>query len=372
MNANTFIPLLGLPVSDPKIKKFLSSLGFDPNAKLKKSDASAFVVDRKHGIELMFKDERHLDVHTREYDQKGVYVLDVIWLFDQTAEWHGNGLGTFSGKLPYGLRFGQTPKEVVANIDKNSSGKYTSKAGFKGKKSTREGRVFEDFILSTAYSEEGKLIEVTLHMPQVPSKKHVELAKQIRIKANSAQPMPDIDWDKTYQTLGIKTDIQDLWVKPKEGYWDIYVAKGLTLNKIVATFRNSLKVKVFPNGLEDNEWDKEFPKHDRSPSKGPYRIRVKKNIEGDIELYEMSARDLAKKKIKGITLLERMILELGYYLATKLHLNPRYQGLCSGTRSKTGETPSVHWIQAYPKEINISSSPTDFAHKDILGRKVQA
>ena len=90
--------------------------------------------------------------------------------------------------------------------------------------------------------------------------------------------------------------------------------------------------------------DKDVVKNDRDPSRdGSYQVRFLKTIEADPEFANKSANTLAEEKIKGITLLERLLLELAYFMATREHLDVDNVTLCSGSRYSDGRVPCVYY-----------------------------
>jgi hypothetical protein len=155
--------------------------------------------------------------------------------------------------------------------------------------------------------------------------------------------LPNIDWTRVYHTLGMKFEPNDLAVPADPNFWDVYVLVGVTPNKIVAAFRQ-LGVDVY---TYMSDLDSGVPTNDRDTKKGAYRVRFQKTIEADTELANKSADDLATEKIAGITLLERLLLEFGYFLATGEHLDVENVTLCSGSRHSDGLVPSVYWLAGY-------------------------
>lgn len=169
----------------------------------------------------------------------------------------------------------------------------------------------------------------------------------------------DVDWSRVYKALGMKFEPGDLAIEPDPNFWDVYVQKGVTPNKIVEAFRGlGVEVNSYTNDL-----DAEVKNIRRDPSKGPYRVRFKKTFEADEDLAEKSADDLAAAGIDGITLVERLLLELGYFLATGNHLDVENVTLCSGSRSSGGHVPSVDW-HAYDRRLCVDW--------DIRGRRLSS
>lgn len=151
--------------------------------------------------------------------------------------------------------------------------------------------------------------------------------------------LPDIDWSKTYKALGLKFEPGDLVVDPDPSFWDVYVPKGLTPNKLVKVFRD---LGVVMN-LYIEDLDAYFKNTKRDQKKGPYRVRFKRTVEADPDLAGKSVDDLDAAGIDGITLVERLLLELGYFLTTGQHLDVVNITLCAGSRNSGGRVPSVFW-----------------------------
>ena len=152
-----------------------------------------------------------------------------------------------------------------------------------------------------------------------------------------------IDWVKVYALLGM--EIQFSYALADFNYWVVPVFKGVTHSKVVKALRG-LGVKV---SLYTNDLDKSVPTNDRDPVNGDYVVRFHKIIEADPELKNKSANDLTQMKVKGISLLERLLLELGYFLTTGNHLDVENITLCSGSRDSDCRVPSVRWGAGYRK-----------------------
>ncbi len=148
-----------------------------------------------------------------------------------------------------------------------------------------------------------------------------------------------IDWVKVYEKLGMKVNFsnEDL---TDQYYWTVPVEKSVTPNKVVKTLR-SLGVTVY---LYIEDLDKSVTKNDRDPARdGDYIVKFLKTIEADPELKNKSTETLLMEDVKGITLLERLLLELGYFMTTGSHLDVENVTLCSGSRRSGGHVPGVSW-----------------------------
>lgn len=149
----------------------------------------------------------------------------------------------------------------------------------------------------------------------------------------------NMDWTRVYKTLGLKVKLEEIACEPNPLSWGIPVVKGTTLNMIVAAFRKlGVDVYTYYDDLDTNT-----PVNDRDPKNGSYRVYFKKTIEADPELANKSAEDLKAENISGITLLERLLLEFGYFLVTGEHLDVENVTLCSGSRHSDGDVPYVYW-----------------------------
>ena len=85
------------------------------------------------------------------------------------------------------------------------------------------------------------------------------------------------------------------------------------------------------------QMDKDFP----IPKKTTHYFR--KEVEADEVHKNKSANDLEKEGVKGITLRERLLLEIQYFKETGKHLDIKNITLCSGSRWSAGFVPDAYW-----------------------------
>lgn len=151
------------------------------------------------------------------------------------------------------------------------------------------------------------------------------------------------EWENFYQrVLGIAVDFSGVKIpahKPTPDFSRIVmVAQGLTLNQVWEVCK-----KRFPTwSYCGDDLDKAVPVNDRNAAKS-YAIRIRDRQEADEELKNLSANQLTEKGILGMTLLERLLLELKYHDETGQHLDLQNITLCNGSRYSDGSVPSVHW-----------------------------
>lgn len=92
-----------------------------------------------------------------------------------------------------------------------------------------------------------------------------------------------------------------------------------------------------------NSLDNVVVMNDRDPRKSSYVAWFRDRVEADDELSDLSAIELEKMKIPGITLLEREVMEYDYFNRTNGHLDIDNMTICSGSRYLCGDLPRVRW-----------------------------
>lgn len=76
---------------------------------------------------------------------------------------------------------------------------------------------------------------------------------------------------------------------------------------------------------------------------GPYVVWVRDTVEADPEMANKSANDIETAGINTLTLKERLLLELKYFVDTGKHLDIRNWTLCAGSRYPGGLVPYFRW-----------------------------
>ncbi len=174
------------------------------------------------------------------------------------------------------------------------------------------------------------------------SAKRGKEGKELIMKKEMIGEVPGLrqwqDFYKKHFDLGF--DFSRLSIPEQNPGFDrlIIVARGLTLNQAYDAC-----VKHFPCWRYTDDLDKAVPDNDRSPASNSYAIWVRNRVEADEELKNLSADQLKDQGILGITLLERLLLELAYWDETNKHLDIRNRTLCTGSRHSVGRVPYVHW-----------------------------
>ncbi len=118
----------------------------------------------------------------------------------------------------------------------------------------------------------------------------------------------------------------------------LIVIPGISMNRVYDECAEHFTCWRYTEDL-----DKNVPVNDRSAVGGAYAIRLRARVEADEEHKNNSANDLAASGVKGITLLERMLLELKHFEETGGHLDIQNVTLCSGSRDADGGVPYAGW-----------------------------
>jgi hypothetical protein len=149
-------------------------------------------------------------------------------------------------------------------------------------------------------------------------------------------------WVTLYRKyFGVELDPKTVRVPAhKEGFDRLIVVPcDLTVNKIYDAC-----AKAFPCWRWTNDLNVAVVKNDRDLANGTYAVWVRDTVEADKETRNLSANDLAERKIAGVTLLERLLLELACFEETGNHLDLESVTLCSGSRYSDG-VPGVCWCR---------------------------
>lgn len=148
-------------------------------------------------------------------------------------------------------------------------------------------------------------------------------------------------WEAFYKKFfGLTVDLSRVVIpKAPEGFNRlIIVAQGVTLNAAMKACKAHFATWKYSDDL-----DKSVIKNDRTAQNGAYAVWFRDRIEADEEMANKSANDLDAQNIKGITLLERILMELEYFGRTGKHLDIDNVTLCAGSRRSGGYVPVCYW-----------------------------
>ena len=141
----------------------------------------------------------------------------------------------------------------------------------------------------------------------------------------------------------------------------ITIPKGYTINQAIEDCRKLFDVSTPKTDFSDVVSDRE--------STEEYEVEFKDNQEADEEFKDMSAYELKKKGVEGITLLERLVLEMEYFKKTGNHLDVSNNTFCSGSRGSDGDVPYVGW-SPYNRKVYIGWYSFDSFYYSLRTRAV--
>jgi len=149
------------------------------------------------------------------------------------------------------------------------------------------------------------------------------------------------DWREFYREFGITCDFSSLVIPKHCKGFDrlIVVAQGPTIEQVFQQCQERFPCRKYAK----RNLDKAVSTNDRDPQNGPYAVWVRDRVEADKEHKNHSAYHLEQKHIPSITLLERFLFELKYFMETGKHLDIKSVTLCSGSRYIDGHVPHVCW-----------------------------
>ena len=151
------------------------------------------------------------------------------------------------------------------------------------------------------------------------------------------------EWHRFYrEVLGIEADLANVAIPADPGGfgWPVIVLRNMTMSRAWQACK--MRFACWSFWGDNPNWDEVVPRNDRT-SEQTYAVRFRDRIEADEEFKKLSANFLERQGIKGIILLERMLLELWYHWRTKDLLDIRNWTLCSGSRYMDGYVPDTCW-----------------------------
>lgn len=171
--------------------------------------------------------------------------------------------------------------------------------------------------------------------------RHLELFAQGKNPFAGFEALTVDEWGRFYQdTLKFKANLDGLVMPPKpEGeWWSIIIPPKLMYNFTIKGLRRFFTIYLYRENLDAAiDMDKE----QRRAVDKPYGVWVPANIEADEDMKGKPAEDLIKTPT--IVLLERIVLEGAFYVATKQHLDIENVTLCASSRYGGGNVPSANW-----------------------------
>lgn len=142
------------------------------------------------------------------------------------------------------------------------------------------------------------------------------------------------------------------------------VPKGIKPSRIIQAMR-AKEIKVWT--CSDLDYLDKI-ESDREPTKD-YVIRLRDRQEADEELKNLSADNLKKKGIQGVTFTEQLLNDFYYWYQHKDHLDKQSITLCAGSRHPDGDVPGVYW-DPYYGGVDVYWCYPDRAYAFLRSRQV--
>ncbi|MFA6097428.1 MAG: hypothetical protein WC788_07425 [Candidatus Paceibacterota bacterium] len=150
------------------------------------------------------------------------------------------------------------------------------------------------------------------------------------------------DWQTFYRNVfDINVDLSGIKIPEKAAGFDrlIVVIPEMTMRNLFEKCDRMFGVwKYFSEGIDDD-----FVRSERKAAKGAYAIWVKDAIDSDEELKNISKKEFGAKAFYGMTLPERLLMELKFHNETGGHLDPNSATICSGSNFSSWKIPMVFW-----------------------------
>jgi hypothetical protein len=204
-------------------------------------------------------------------------------------------------------------------------------------------KVFKNGNPSTSFRAERK--DLMNKIKEIKAKTNSNINKlNTKLLENPRFALKQI-WKNIYKNWFDKEiNISDIKI-PKdynpEKHFGLIIPGNLTMNEIAAVMRDKIKQDQ-STSFKLEYLDGRVTKNDRPVDKS-YAILFKNNVEADEDLKELSANQLAERGIKGITLKERLLMEIFYFEKTGKHLDAKSVTLCSGSRYFEDSIPIIQW-----------------------------
>ena len=202
-------------------------------------------------------------------------------------------------------------------------------------------RVFDDDVLGVLGDVIGKMRKGVLTLGEFKKS-----AKRENPFEGDPEPNRGFikNWQKFYKKVfGEVFDFSDIRIPgcpgiPGKEWRLIIVAKGMTPEELFCKCREKFGAwKWTDRNLN------EIVISDRTAKDGHYAIWVRARVEADEEFKNLSVNNLKAQNHKGITLEERLVLELFHFWKTRKHLDIQNITLCSGSRYSGGSVARVDW-----------------------------
>lgn len=177
-------------------------------------------------------------------------------------------------------------------------------------------------------------------------------------------------WHKFYADHGASPDFSGLVIPTRQpAGFDrlLVVSKGMTPQGGYDLCGRLFKVWKWTGKSLDEVVD--WQNDQRVPLGAAYAVWVRDRIEADEELKDISANDIKNRGILAETLIERELHEAIFFYEKKKHLDINNPTLCTGSRCRDGDVPSVGWSSCF-SELGVRRFLPDNSSSILRSRQV--
>lgn len=174
-------------------------------------------------------------------------------------------------------------------------------------------------------------------------------------------------WKKIYREwFDLDADFSDLEIPDcfdAKYHYGIIVPKDLKVKMALEALRKESKVFYAHDEDDDDVISDRYPTRD-------YVVMFKKNFGPGSFIRIKDWEEKKEERLRGMTVLERVLLEIYGLSELDEHLDYGVPSFCSGSRPKDGGKLHFFWLEANP-EFFITSSPWIYArHEFVYHRRV--
>lgn len=167
------------------------------------------------------------------------------------------------------------------------------------------------------------------------------------VKQTSDQQIDLSDWSELYRALDLDMfakysefmKANEAVITTSKKFWTIPVIEGVDCVKIIHTFD---KLGVCIQDFYIDELDDSLLVNERDPNKtGSYFVSFNRNKEIDQSFCFLSTDALIRERVNAITVPERLLLGLQFFMITGEHLDTEGATFCMGSRFYDGDIPII-------------------------------
>lgn len=145
-----------------------------------------------------------------------------------------------------------------------------------------------------------------------------------------------IDWREVYRLVGIETWRFESYLPgpSSDDVWEVVVLPGVSMANLVSAINMTGASLKQEYDYESNHYadSRGGQKHDRDPYfDGAYRISFARSLSSELDLSKVSSSEFYAEKRQGITIYEKLLLELGVILATGRVMEKETICICTGS-----------------------------------------